>query len=116
MSVTTIQIPAGHLDAIRESLVSGRRHSTRVEEIDSLLEQIRSDPGRGAEPRALTASRATLWTAIYDSVCGACERLAEDCNEYWRGVVDPSKTRERIAEIAERFELLESLGPPPQAG
>jgi hypothetical protein len=112
MSVTTIQIPVGHLDAIRESLVGGCRDSVPADEIESLLEQIQSVTGSDAV-RELTASRAALWSAIYDSVCSASERLAEDCNEYWRGVVDPLTTRARIVEIGERFELLESLGPPP---
>jgi hypothetical protein len=113
MSVTTIKVPAAHIDAIRESLLSGRRHSARADEIDRLLEQIHADAAPGSEPRELTASRAVLWSAVYDSVCAAAERLAEDCNEYWRGVVDPSAARARIAEIGERFALLESLGPPP---
>ncbi len=112
MSVTTIQVPAGHLDAIRESLLDRCHASAPASEIESLLEQIKADAGP-ADLRELTASRATLWSAIYDSVCTASERLAEDCNEYWRGTIDPSATRARIAEIGERFALLESLGPPP---
>ncbi len=139
MSMTTIQIPADHVAAVRESLLATRRElepdpmlssqgsgkpsqitvareaSGRVEEIDRLLEQLELGEGRAGEDRQLTGSRAALWDAVYDSVCSACERLAEECNEYWRGGVDPSETRSLIADVDVRFGMLESLGPPPRA-
>jgi hypothetical protein len=133
MSATTIQIPIDQVDAIRESLLGARREieqdpmpptesrsatmargtSGRLEEIDRLLEQISLSEERGSEVRQLTGPRPALWDAVYDAVCAASERLAEECNEYWRGAVDPSEARALIADVGVRFELLVSLGPPP---
>lgn len=140
MSVMTIQVSSEHVEAIRESLLTARRAleeqmpsdgdrtavapggsaaaesaRRRLSELDGLLEQIDSS-GR-AEPeldmRELTGPRTALWTAVYDAACAASERLAEELNEYWRGTVDARDARARIADLQTRFELLESLGPPP---
>lgn len=140
MSVMTIQISTEHVEAIRESLLTARRaleeqlsslddrpstvtehpatgesSRDRLGELDSLLEQIdandRLDPG--LDMRELTGTRAALWTVVYDAACAASERLAEGLNEYWRGTVDANETRARIVDLGARFELLESLGPPP---
>jgi hypothetical protein len=140
MSVMTIQISNEHVEAIRESLLTARRAleeqlsspddrtSTvaeqavldasardRLGELDSLLSQIDASdrPDPRLDMRELTGTRAALWTVIYDAACAASERLAEELNEYWRGTVEADDTRVRIAELAARFELLESLGPPP---
>lgn len=140
MSVMTIQVSADHVEAIRESLLTARRAldeqlsspedqspatreqadsgkstSDRLDELDSLLEQIDSGdgPDPGLDVRELTGTRTALWTVLYDAACVASERLAEELNEYWRGTVDATETRARIADLAARFELLESLGPPP---
>lgn len=140
MSVMTIQVSTEHVEAIRESLLTARRALAeqqpsmddrpravrdrpvpgdgppdRLDELDSLLEQI--DASAGLDPelevRELTGTRAALWTAVYDAACAASERLAEDLNEYWRGTIDADATRAQIADLGTRFELLASLGPPP---
>jgi hypothetical protein len=54
-----------------------------------------------------------LWSAVYDTLCAAAEQLADDCNEYWRGVVDPDLARAGIADVSARLELLVALGAPP---
>jgi hypothetical protein len=140
MSVMTIQVSREHIEAIRESLQTAHRAleeqlssrdrhprtvpgragpgdpmRDRLGELDSLLEQLDaggpSDPG--LDVRELTGTRAALWTVVYDVACVASERLAEELNEYWRGTVSAADTRARIADLGARFELLESLGPPP---
>jgi hypothetical protein len=135
MSTTTIRIPAEQVDAIDRSLRTARRqldealsHSggaahgpasaasdmrKRLEEIDDLLGQLASGDGSEAGACRLTGSRAALWDAAYDVLCSASERLADDCNDYWRALVDPADVRARIAALGPRFELLEALGPPP---
>jgi hypothetical protein len=139
MSVMTIQISNAHVEAIRESLLtarraleeqlsspddrphavsepaSGERVRDRLDELDSLLEQIDSGerPDSSLEARQLTGARMALWTAVYDAACSASERLAEELNDYWRGTVDAAEARASIADLGGRFELLESLGPPP---
>lgn len=139
MSVMTIEVSTEHLEAIRESLLTARRALEeqlsspvdrppampgraaggspldRLGELDSLLEQLDSGdgPDRGLDMRQLTGTRAALWTVVYDAVCAASERLAEELNEYWRGMVGAGEARALIADLGDRFELLESLGPPP---
>jgi hypothetical protein len=140
MSVTTIQVSTEHVEAIRESLLTARRtleeqlsspsddsrvapelvasgdHGRdRLSELDSLLEQIdsREHPDSGLDARELTGTRTALWTVVYDAACAASEQLAEELNEYWRGEVDATEVRSQIADLGARFELLESLGPPP---
>jgi hypothetical protein len=112
MSATTIEVPAKHIGAIRESLAGRHGHTDRRDEIDSLLAQLAKAPA--AEPAALTGSRAVLWSVIYDSLCAAAEQLAEDCNEYWRGDVTPELARTRITDVSARLELLIGLGAPPR--
>lgn len=140
MSVMTIQISTEHVEAIRESLLTARRalderlsslndplpaareqrsagesSSDRIGELDSLLEQIDSSDGSGSglDMRELTGTRVALWTVVYDAACAASEQLAEHLNEYWRGTVDAGEMHARIGDLGARFELLESLGPPP---
>jgi hypothetical protein len=140
MSVMTIQVSTEHVEAIRESLLTARRaleeqlsslddHPSagperpasgessrdRLGEFDSLLKQIDSSdrPDPGLDMRELTGTRAALWAVVYDAACAASERLAEELNEYWRGTAEPGETRAQIADLGARFELLESLGPPP---
>jgi len=113
MSETTIQVPVEHLAAIREGLLGRCESSSQRAEVESLLSQIAAEAPAGIEQRELTGSRALLWTAVYDSLCAAAEQLAEDCNEYWRGVVDPASARTAIASVSMRFELLVALGGPP---
>lgn len=140
MSVMTIQVSTEHVEAIRESLLTARRaleeqmssvvdqpsavperlaagesSRDRLGELDSLLKQIDSSdrPDPGLDVRELTGNRGALWTAVYDAACAASERLAEELNDYWRGTVDAGEARTRIVDLQARFELLESLGPPP---
>lgn len=113
MSETTIQVPAEHVDAIREGLIGRRDGSERHEEIESLLGQIARHVPDATEPYKLTGSRAVLWSAVYDSLCAAAEQLTDDCNEYWRGVVAPESARAGIAVVSTRLELLVGLGAPP---
>jgi hypothetical protein len=113
MSEATIQVPAEHVEAIRQSLIGRLEDTADAEEIQSLLGQIGDDPPEKARSRALTGSRAVLWSVVYDALCSAAERLAEDCNEYWRGTVDPDRARTAIANVAARLELLIALGPSP---
>jgi hypothetical protein len=113
MSATKIQVPAEHVEAIRQGLIGRREGAGRQEEIEDLLDQITSAVPSAAAPYELTGSRAVLWGAVYDSLCAAAEQLAEDCNEYWRGVVDPESARTRIADVSTRLELLVGLGAPP---
>jgi hypothetical protein len=114
MSTITIQIPAGHVEALRQSLLGRRDDAERRDEIDSLLAQIGPAAPDGAPARELTGSRTVLWGAVYDSLCAAAEQLAEDCNEYWRGEIAPDAARAAIAGIGARLELLVALGPGPE--
>jgi len=113
MSETTIQVPAEHVEAIRQSLIGRRGDSGRSEEIESLLSQIANDTSDVACARVLTGSRGLLWTAVYDTLCLAAEQLADDCNEYWRGTVDPESARSGVTLVGARLELLIALGAPP---
>ena len=114
MSEATSQVPAEHVEAIRQSLSARLDDAARVDEVRSLLRQIDDGPSGAARPHALTGSRAVLWNAVYEALCTASERFAEECNEYWRGAVDPDQARAGIARIAERLELLVALGAPPR--
>lgn len=138
MSVMTIQISTEHVEAIRESVLTARRAledqlsppedqqaavpaqaedgaRDRLSELDGLLEQLdSSDPSdSGLDVRELTGTRTALWAVVYDAACAASEQLAEELNEYWRGTVGAAEAHARIADLGARFELLESLGPPP---
>lgn len=110
MSEITIQVPAEHLEAIRAGLTGSP--AARDEEARRLLAQL-DDPGGDGGPHELTGSRALLWGAVYDSVCTTAEQLAEDCNEFWRGDVEPDAIRTATANLGARFELLVAVGPPP---
>lgn len=110
MSEATIRVPAEHVEAIRRSLIGRLNEEGRAEEVQSLLGQIGDDSPGAARPRALTGSRVVLWSAVYDTLCAAAEQLADDCNEYWRGAIDPDQARAGIANVAERLELLVALG------
>jgi hypothetical protein len=113
MSTTTIQIPAGHVEAVRQSLLGRRDDAERQDEVDGLLAQIGPVGPGGTQARELTGSRTVLWSAVYDSLCAAAEQLAEDCNEYWRGEIAPDAVRAAIAGTGARLELLVALGPAP---
>jgi hypothetical protein len=113
MSETTIQVPAEHLESIRQSLIGRRGEAGCAEEIESLLGQIAGDPADEIRLRSLTGPRAILWSAVYDSLCAAAERLADDCNDYWRGSVEPAAARAGVAAVGARLELLVALGAPP---
>lgn len=113
MSDTTIQVPAEHLEAIRQGLIGHRGDAGRAVEIGVLLDQIDRSAVDASGAVALTGPRATLWSAVYDALCVAAERLAEDCNDYWRGAIDPEVAREHVAAVDRRLELLVALGAPP---
>lgn len=108
MSATTIEVPAEHVEAIRQSLTGCHGRTDRRDEIESLLAQLASAPATA--PAALTGSHAVLWNAVYDSLCVAAERLADDCNEYWRGEIAPEVARSRVTDVSARLELLIGLG------
>lgn len=128
MSSTTIQVSDRHVGALRESLLAARRDlgeqaaragalaeeaasaaGERLEEIDSLLGQLDAAAGDGD----LSASRRTLWSVAYDATCRLSERVADDCNDYWRGETGVDRLRSAIADLTACVELLEALGPPP---
>jgi hypothetical protein len=111
MSEITIQVPAEQLEAIRSGLAGGPE--SRADEARRLLAQLAARGSGGDGPRELTGSRTVLWGAVYDSLCTTAERLAEDCNEYWRGAVDPDAIRAATAGLSAHLELLVALGPPP---
>lgn len=127
MSVATIQIPTTQIETIRESLAAARHDlagqlsrpggdaaggAAHLDEIDDLIGQIDSlDPGAG-ESHGVSGSRQALWAAAYDAACRAAERIADDCNDYWRGAIAAADVKREIAELGERFDLLEALGPP----
>ncbi len=113
MSATTIQIPPERVESIRRSLSERRDAAGGSEEIERLLDQIGGGALGGTEPCVLVGSRAVLWSAIYDSLCADAERLADDLNEYWRGVIDPESARARTVAVAAGLELLIALGAPP---
>ncbi|HYI99184.1 MAG TPA: hypothetical protein VEX36_05830 [Thermoleophilaceae bacterium] len=100
---------------VAEQTVVDASSRDRLGELDSLLRQIDASdgPDSGLGVRELTGTRTALWTVVYDAACAASEQLADELNEYWRGAVTAEDTRTRIADLAARFELLESLGPPP---
>ncbi len=110
MSEITIQVPAEHLDAIRAGLTG---QPAGCGEARRLLAQLPSQGSAGDGPRELTGSRAVLWAAAYDALCTTAERLAEDCNEYWRGTIDSETIAAASRSLQARFELLAALGPPP---
>jgi hypothetical protein len=109
----TIEVPAEHVEAIRESLIGRLGDVGHAEEVHSLLGQIGDDSPGIARTRTLTGSRVILWSAVYDALCAAAEQLADDCNEYWRGAIDPDQARGGIASVAVRLELLVALGSSP---
>ncbi len=113
MSEATIQVPAEHVEAIRQSLIGRLEDAGHAEEVRSLLDQIGGDSPGNARSRALTGSRVVLWSVVYDALCSAAEQLAEDCNDYWRGAIDPDLARTGMANVAARLELLVALGPTP---
>lgn len=113
MSAITIKIPAGHVEAIRRSLLGRRDDAERPEEIDGLLAQVVSGAPHGARSCELTGSRTVLWSVVYDSLCAAAEQLADDCNEYWRGDVAADSARTAVTDLGVRLELLIGLGTPP---
>lgn len=113
MSATTIQVPVEHVEAIRQGLIGRRELVEGREEVDRLLDQIAHGVPDASERCALTGSRAVLWGAVYDSLCAAAEKLADDCNEYWRGIVAPEAARAGVAAVSARLELLVDLGAPP---
>jgi hypothetical protein len=113
MRATTIQIPADHVEAVRQSLLGRRGDGERQDEIDRLLGQIEDGAPDGARSCELTGSRTVLWDAIYDALCVAAEQLADDCNEYWRGEIAPDSARAALAGVGARLELLVGLGAPP---
>jgi hypothetical protein len=128
MSMTTIQIPAERVKGVRQSLLEARRELAegladetgpaahlrreRLDETELLLEQL-GDDDSPAERRELTGPRVVIWNAVYDALCAAAERLANDCNDYWYSGADPSHIRAEIAGLAVGFDLLDSVGPPP---
>jgi len=113
MSEATIQVPAEHLEAVRQGLVGRREDPGRRAGVESLLGQIEGASPGPAEPYRLSGSRVLLWGAVYDALCVAAEQLADECNEYWRGVVGPDAVRATTASVGERLELLVTLGAPP---
>lgn len=113
MSEATIQVPAEHLEAVRQGLVARREDPSRRAGVERLLGQIEEAAPGTVAPRRLTGSRVLLWGAVYDALCVAAEQLADECNEYWRGVVDPDAVRATTASVGDRLELLVTLGAPP---
>ena len=113
MSTTTIQIPADHVEAVRQGLLGRRADPAHSDEIDGLLRQLEAGVAEGARSHELTGPRTLLWNAVYDSLCAAAEQLADDCNEYWRGEIAPDSARTAIAVVGARFDLLVGLGAPP---
>lgn len=137
MSVTTMKIPTTQVGAIRDSLATARREldsrlarvggaardappatdgaelSRRLEEVDGLLAQIDATAAGQSDWQEVTGSRRALWDAAYDALCAAAERLADDCNEYWRGELLAFELRTLIGEVGARFDLLDGLGPAP---
>jgi hypothetical protein len=113
MSETTIQVPAEHIAAIRQSLNGRRSDAGSTTEVERLLSQISSGAAGVDRSCALTGPRAVLWSAVYDALCAAAEQLADDCNEYWRGTVDPEAARAGVTAVATRLDLLVGLGAPP---
>lgn len=120
MSTATIHIPRDHVGAVRDSLLARRQElagdvdantARFLPEIDAVLDQLDTDTLDVDRP--VTGSRSILWNAAYDALCVAAERLASDCNEVWRGSVDPAELHVQLAAIGERLTLLGSFGPPP---
>ena len=114
MSAITIKIPAGHVEAIRRSLLGRRSDAESPDEIDALLAQLVSGAPESARSCELTGSRTAIWNVVYDSLCAAAEQLAEDCNDYWRGTVAADSARAAVADVGVRLELLIGLGAPPR--
>jgi hypothetical protein len=140
-ATTTVLVPVEQIDAIRESLLA--THRELAEEIARLESRVRA--GAGSEPaplrararldaleqvlgqvgwtgeqvftaREVTGQKHVLWSAAYDIVCIAAERLAEICTAYWLGSVAPTEIHAGLADLEARFELLESLGPLKEIG
>lgn len=140
MSAMTIVVPADQVGPVRESLLA--RYGEVVEEIErngdsgreafngeaaenprdrlkgleAILEQIRWSASAEVDSCSLTGPRPVLWSAVYDTVCVAAERLADLCEAYWKGSIDRTEIRVGISDVAARFDLLESLGPVERGG
>lgn len=130
MSASTIQISDRPVGALRESLLAARQDlheqaaragavadeaasaaRERLDELDSLLTQLDAAVGAGE----LRGSRTTLWSIVYDATCRLAERVADDCNDYWRGETEIGQLRSGLADLSACVDLLEALGPPPGA-
>jgi hypothetical protein len=121
MSRATIHIPLAHVGAIRESLEASRLDLARDQdgdgplqhrqEIEALLDQLEA-PSNGAA-RAVSGARDVLWHAAYDALCASAEAFAADCNDLWRGRPTVAEARAALTRLAERLDLLRSLGAPP---
>lgn len=115
MSTATVEIPADHVAAIRQSVLGQRDGAERQGDVDDLLRQIADQTSAAARSCRLTGSRVVLWRATYDSLCVAAEQLADDCNEYWRGGIGPEAARAAVAGVGARLELLIGLGGAPES-
>jgi hypothetical protein len=113
MSETTIEVPAEHITAIRQGLIGRRSDAGSPRDVENLISQIADDAAGGDRPCTLTGPRVVLWSAVYDALCSGAEQLADDCNDYWRGTIDPETARAGVTAVAKRLELLIGLGAPP---
>jgi hypothetical protein len=138
MSVTTtVVVPVEQVGALRESLLTThaevaeeiarlerrhrggeegaaalRRARARLEALEQILSQLGWTADLVSGPREITGQRTVIWSAAYDIVCIAAERLAETCTAYWLGAIAPTEIQAGLADLGARFQLLESLGPP----
>lgn len=114
MSEATIEIPVDHVEAIRRSLLARRHDAESPDEVEALLAQLAAGTPQTLGCQEITGPRALLWNVVYDSLCSAAEQLAEDCNEYWRGIVTADSARAAVTDVGTRLELLIGLGGPPR--
>jgi hypothetical protein len=121
MSRATIHIPFHHIDAIRESLETGRQIASeqrdganddgRLREIEALLDQLVKPPATSSP--SVSGSREILWQAAYDALCAGAEAFAADCNELWQGGLTVPEGRKALRLLEEQLDLLDALGASP---
>lgn len=79
---------------------SVRQSRADLLDVDDLLEQL--DLSGARQQVEISGERALLAVTIYDALCGAAERLGQNCDAYWHG-------KASLGEIADDFSQVYGL-------